>query len=71
MKNLILAVLISISAVCAPVVSAAQQEGMGSIFTGSTIERMMQCYWLSASDDATQGDDSGAPPKEEEEPDCE
>jgi hypothetical protein len=71
MKNLLLAVLISISTVCAPVVSAAQQQGMDSIFAGSSIERMVQCYWLSASSDSAEGGDSDAPPEEEEEPDCE
>ena len=72
MKDLILTVLISLSAVCAPAVSAAQQHALDSILEDSGIGRMVQCYWLSTGIDVTQSDESSSSKKEEEEePDCE
>ena len=66
MNKLIPTLLICLSAVFATgVFGAAQVERSASFF-----ERAVQCHWLTASNEDTQGDQSETPPDEEEEPDC-
>ena len=67
MNKLIPTLLICLSAIFATGLSvAAQAERSASFF-----ETVVQCQWLTASNEDSQGDQSATPPEEEEEPDCE